>query len=797
MKIIIGTRKSKLAMIQTELVKNRIIACFPGIEIEILPISTKGDEILDRSLASFGGKGVFTKELEDALLNGKIDMAVHSAKDMPMDFPEGLTVGAVLERANPADVSVTMTGTPIKALAPGSVVGTSSLRRELQTKKINPCVQIKVLRGNVQTRLDKLENGDYDAIILAAAGLERLGLLQQPNYYFEYLDAQGFMPAAGQGILAIESRVGEFTEVLRAIHSREAEAMLVAERTFLAALGGGCNAPCGALSRIEETGIFMKAIYVEESGEIKKAQSFCEFAENKTLAAMELGETLAGKIRCKKVALVGAGPGDKGLISVKGLECVRSAEVLVYDNLVSTSIVNEAPFDAELIYAGKRAANHYLRQEEINKLLIEKALEGKKVVRLKGGDPFVFGRGGEEAQAMAVMGIPFEIVPGVSAATAVPAYAGIPITHREMASSFHVITGHEGTHKKDAVLDYKTLAREEGTLVFLMGLHNLPNITALLMANGKDKTTPAAVIEQGTGARQRTVTATLAGIAEKVTECGIQTPAVTVIGKVALLHQELKWLGNAPLYGKKVLLTGTPDMVGKLDSVLSKEGAETVSFSLIHTKTINSEQLKKALCGDDKYRWIVFSSSNGVEHFFKYIKSEQIDLRTFGCVKFAVIGAGTAKTLEEKGFTADFVPSNYTSEDFAAEWIPGLPKTDHVLLLRASTASEVLNRELTKAGIAFLDIPLYETVYDYRKKEELNRIIDDIDYITLASASAVRAFAEMIGKSKRLAGKVICIGPVTAKQAAAAGLPVTMSAAEYTAEGIRDAILYDSISTEK
>ena len=262
----IGTRKSKLALIQTDIVKDKIKKAFPEIEVEIVKIDTEGDQILDKSLTSFGGKGVFTAELEAELLSGAVDIAVHSAKDMPMDFPEGLGIGAVLDRADVRDTFVTTTGKKLEELEPGSIVGTSSLRRELLIKEINPYVTIKLLRGNVQTRLSKLRDGQYDGIILAAAGIERLGYEKEEGLYYQYLDPDVFLPAAGQGILAVESRVedAEMAEILAAIHSEKAECLLMAERAFLKTIGGSCNAPAAALCREENGEFSMRAMYVKD-----------------------------------------------------------------------------------------------------------------------------------------------------------------------------------------------------------------------------------------------------------------------------------------------------------------------------------------------------------------------------------------------------------------------------------------------------------------------------------------------------------------------------------------------------
>ena len=787
----IGTRKSALAMVQTEMVKERIEAAFPGVLAEVVGMSTRGDEILDRSLTSFGGKGVFTKELEEALLEGRIDLAVHSAKDLPMEFPKGLGIGAVLARGPVEDVIVTLDGTKLSDLKPGSVVGTSSLRRELQIRKINPLVRIRLNRGNVQTRLRKLSEGQFDAIVLAAAGLSRLGLLDQTEYHYEYLDPSKCLPAAGQGILAVESRDGDLLEVLQAVHDPEAAVCLQAERSFLSAIGGSCNAPAAALARLQGGTLSMEAAFARDGQHLKRAAGKRACGQDPGQAKL-LGRELAERLCQGKVWLVGAGPGAKELVTEKCLSCIRQADVIVYDSLATDTLLNEAKRDAELIYAGKRSNHHHLKQEETNGLLIRKAREGKQVARLKGGDPFVFGRGGEEARELRKAGIDFEIVPGVSSCYGAPAYAGIPVTHRDFASSFHVITGHEASHKTEEVLDYETLAKEEGTLVFLMGLKNLPNIAANLMAHGKDPDTPAAVIQEGTTGRQKTVVGTLQNIAEEAKKQGIKTPAISVVGHVAALPKELSWYGKGPLFGQRVLVTGTKKMAKSQSLVLEAEGAEVIAFSLIYTESVLTAELKKAVETLSSYTWIVFTSSNGVDLFFDYLLRQGKDLRHLAALRFAVIGSGTKKALSDRGIQADFVPEAFSSKDLAAEWIPTLTKEDRVLLLRAEEASRELNEGLDKAGIAYEALGIYRTAADRRKEEELNRILPEVDYITFASASAVKAFVSM-AKEKEHGAKVICIGPVTEKAARAAGLSVYASAVEYTAEGMRDVLLYDRI----
>ena len=795
----IGTRKSKLALIQTDIVKDKIKQAFPELEVEIVKIDTKGDQILDKSLTSFGGKGVFTAELEAELLSGQIDIAVHSAKDMPMDFPEGLGIGAVLDRADVRDTFVTTTGKTLEELEPGSIVGTSSLRRELLIKEINPYVNIKLLRGNVQTRLSKLRDGQYDGIILAAAGIERLGYEKEEGLYYQYLDPDVFLPAAGQGILSVESRTedAEMEEILAAIHSEKAECLLMAERAFLKTIGGSCNAPAAALCREENGEFSMRAMYVKDGIHSKKtymtvsAKDTVE-GKNKVEIATELGISVAHEVNKGMVYLVGAGPGDEDLMTRKGLKLLREADVVVYDNLASSSLLNEVRDDAELIYAGKRSSNHHLKQYETNELLVKLALEGKNVVRLKGGDPYIFGRGGEEGQELREAGVDFEIVPGISSSYSVPAYCGIPVTHRDFASSFHVITGHEGNHKNGvSVLNYETLAKEEGTLIFLMGLKNLPNIVASLMENGKDPATPVGVLQEGTTARQRVATGTLADIVEVVEREGIKTPAITVVGDVVSLRRVLDWYGHKPLSGKSVLVTGTTSMVDRLSPILKEEGAEAISFSLIRTERMRLPELDLALKEIDKYKWIVFTSANGVECFFEEMQEIRKDIRDLAHIHFAVIGDGTKKALEDHGIFCDFIPTAYSSKDMAEAMVPHIGRDERVLLLRAEEANRVLPDALKEAGIPHTCISLYHTVNDERKAEELNRLIKMVDYVTFASSSAVRAFVSMVDNLDDVKGKYISIGPVTTKTAEENGLSIEKTAVVYTARGMVETMIQD------
>ena len=798
-KIRVGTRKSLLALVQTNIVVNKIREKFPEIEIEIVPMTTKGDQWLNQSLSSFGGKGVFTKELEEGLLRGHIDIAVHSAKDMPMELPDGLIIGGVLKRANVCDVMVTKDGTPFRDFKEGTVVGTGSLRRELQLKEINPGIIVKQIRGNVQTRLDKLADGQYDAIVLAGAGLERLNYKEdcQFDYHrfkYEFLDTEMILPAASQGILAVETRADdeEILKVLEAISDRETRLILDAERSFLKNIGGSCNAPAAALAKIEDDVMTMDAMYAPVG--TTAMHRICR--EMSAGDGVRLGEAVAKELialsgRKGFVYLIGAGPGDKGLMTLKGLEALKKADVVIYDNLASNSLLNEARLDAELIYAGKRAGRHYMKQDETNALLVKKALEGKTVARLKGGDPFIFGRGGEEALALLENGIEYEVIPGISSSYAVAAYNGIPVTHRTMASSFHVITGHEDAAKKESVLDYATLAKEEGTLVFLMGLKNLPNITEQLIKNGKDPKTPAAVMQEGTTARQKIAVGTLETIVGKAAEEGIKTPAISIVGDVVSLHEALRWYGKKPLSGKSVLITASDLMLRDISDRVRELGGEPLDFGLIHTTPIHGVLLKKVMAEIDTYTWMVFTSRNGVDIFFEQLKEQRIDMRRLSHIKFAVIGKGTAKALEERGIFCDCLPTMYSSKDLGEALVPVLSDGDKVLLLRAKEASKELTDILDQAGVSYKALSIYKTSVDSRKGEELNRILDYADYITFCSSSAVKAFVSMVDKEKTYKGRIVCIGPVTGKTARDMGLDVYKEASVYDIDGLISCMLKD------
>jgi len=463
-----------------------------------------------------------------------------------------------------------------------------------------------------------------------------------------------------------------------------------------------------------------------------------------------------------KVYLVGAGPGDMGLITVKGLGKLQECDAVVYDRLASDEFLSCVRADCEKIYVGKQAGSHYKKQEEINRILIECAKRHFVTVRLKGGDSFVFGRGGEEIEALEREGIPYEVIPGVTSAVAVPECAGIPVTHRGISRSFHVITG----HTKDSVwcpdYDYQTLAKLEGTLIFLMGLSSLGDIARELINAGREETTPAAVIANGTTGKQQEVRGTLAKIAEKAEEAAIPSPAVIVIGKTA----DRKYL-DTKRTSSKAGIVATAALQKKLKRGFEGLGMETVP--LCKMEIVETEQmgrLQEELRHIETYQWILFTSQNGVTLFFEELKRSGIDIRKLGTVRFAVLGSGTGERLGQYGIQADFIPSRYTVEVLAQEFAKQAEKGEKVLILRAVQGSEALTEIFSRCQIAFLDLRIYDVV---GRLTESIALINSLDYIVFVSASGVQAFFGQLlekGMSVPRGIKTVCIGRVTEQRLA-------------------------------
>ena len=475
-----------------------------------------------------------------------------------------------------------------------------------------------------------------------------------------------------------------------------------------------------------------------------------------------------------KVTLVGAGPGDPGLLTRKGLEALEKADVVVYDRLVSPAILALMPVKAEKINVGKQASRHPVPQEEINRILLDQARAGKNVVRLKGGDPFLFGRGGEELELLAEHHIPFEEVPGITSAIAAPAYGGIPVTHRDCCSSLHIVTGHQRAGKELAI-DFEALVRTGGTLVFLMGVSALPVICAGLLDAGMAPDTPAAVVERGTTPAQRRISAALGDLPARAEAAGLQSPAVIVVGQVCALAEQFDWFDKLPLKGKTVVVTRPKARAGTLSARLRALGAEVWEYPCIETvPLLPCPALDGAMARLGDYRWLVLTSPAGVDALWGWLEARGLDARALGGLRLAAIGPGTAKALSAHGLRADYVPEVYD----AAHLGEGLPGGGRALILRAEEGSPALTDALERRNIAFDDVATYRTVYDNPRSDELRSAVESgaAGMVTFTSASTVKGFVSSVGEDADFSRMVgMCIGAQTAAEARKHGIPVRVA----------------------
>jgi uroporphyrinogen III methyltransferase/synthase len=494
------------------------------------------------------------------------------------------------------------------------------------------------------------------------------------------------------------------------------------------------------------------------------------------------------------VSLIGAGPGDPGLLTVRGAEALAAADVVVYDHLANPALLDRARPDAERVYVGKTAGSHTLSQEEISALLLERAEAGRRVARLKGGDPFVFGRGGEEALALVEAGVLFEVIPGVTSAVAAPAYAGIPVTHRGLASSFAVITGHEDPGKEESAVDWARLATAVDTLVFLMGVGNLPLIVERLVAHGRPVETPVALVRWGTLPNQETVTGTLADIVEKARAANLGPPAVTVVGRVAKLHETLRWFETRPLSGQRVLVTRTREQASALSARLRSRGAEVVELPTIQVAPPEDwAPLDRAITSLADCDWLVFTSVNGVRFFWERLTGANMDARALSGARLAAIGPATAAELKACGLQPDYVPQDYVAEAVAA----GLQdiRGQRVLLPRADIARPALAELLRQRGAKVTEIAAYRTLRPAVVADDLRPLLDRVTVATFTSSSTVRNLAAMAQDAGvQLAraldqAAIACIGPITAHTARELGLPVHITAEQYTIDGLVEALI--------
>jgi len=499
----------------------------------------------------------------------------------------------------------------------------------------------------------------------------------------------------------------------------------------------------------------------------------------------------AKSLRNGFVYLIGAGPGDPGLITVKGRDCLAKAQVVMYDYLANDELLRLAPKDAELIYAGKVGGEHNREQSQINDLLVEKALSGKVVARLKGGDSFIFGRGGEECEALVEAGIPFEVVPGITAGVGATSYAGIPLTHRGVTTSVAFVTGHESHGKTSSEIDWEGLSLGSGTVVFYMGVTNLPHIAQSLMAHGRAPETPVALIRWGTRPEQEVLIGTLADIAEKARKAEFRAPAITVVGEVVNLRETLRWYDNRPLFGHSVLVTRGADQAGEFASKLERLGAKAYRCPTIEiTDPEKHADLDEAIDALDSFHWIIFTSYNAVKYFFARLEKHGLDSRALGRCRVCAVGPKTAAALVPYGVRADLVPSEYKAEGVVEAFAEMDMTGKWVLFPKGDRAREVISEELGRLGAQVMAPVAYA-----------NRTPDDIpaealfaleerrvDCVTFTSSSTVRNLAGILGENRFLhlleGVKVASIGPITSKTCRDLGLDVHMEPAEYTLDAL-------------
>lgn len=491
-----------------------------------------------------------------------------------------------------------------------------------------------------------------------------------------------------------------------------------------------------------------------------------------------------------KVYLVGAGPGDPGLITVKGKQLLERAEVVVYDYLANKKLLNHVPADAELIYVGKKGGGiHAETQEGINQILVDQALTGKRVVRLKGGDPFIFGRGGEEIEELAKHGVEFEIVPGVTAASAAATYAGIPITHRHYTATVAFVTGHEDPNKQESSIDWEKLATGIGTIVFYMGIKNLPNITERLIRFGRAPETPVAVIRWASTPEHRTVIGTLATIVDVVNSANIKPPALIIVGEVVNLRETMNWFEKKPLLGKRIMVTRTREQASDLVLQLEELGADCVEFATIALEPPDTwEEIDQAVDTINRFDWLLFTSINAIQFFFQRLFARQMDARALCGIKIATVGVATAAELQKYGLKADLLPSKeFTGEGLAETLIGQGAGTSRFLLPRALKANDALPDILRQAGAEVSIAPVYQNVRPKGREAALRQEFLDhaIDMVTFTSSSTFTNFIYMLNPKddtemqQLLQGvKIASIGPVTGKAIIKKGLAIDVQPAE-------------------
>jgi uroporphyrinogen III methyltransferase/synthase len=784
----IGTRASRLAMWQCGAARDALARA--GFATEVVTIDTEGDRDRTRHLDSFATDGPFTDALEAALLSGAIDVAVHSCKDLPLALTAGTEIGAALPRGSAGDALVSFDGSTLDALPRGARIGTCSQRRAAQLARLRPDVTAVPIRGTVDERLEQVARGLFHGVILSVAGLERLG---RSDAVAERLRLDDMMPEAGQGAIVLQTRESDATlrPALAAIDDQPTRLAILAERACSKLITEQTGLIAAAIATTGDE-IELRGRAISDDGRIvvdavRRGSDPAELARAVADEIVRALDAPAGRAIVQRephrsagsVALVGAGPGDPGLLTLRGLRLLREADVVLFDRLLDQTLLDEAPPHARRIDVGKAPGQHTLSQEEINGLLVEHAAQGRRVVRLKGGDPFIFGRGFEEARHCLAHGVPCEVVPGVTSAIAAPASAGIPVTARGVARTFAIATPQTGSGQEKTALDYGALARID-TVSFLMARAEVDAIARGLIAAGRASTTPAAVVQDGTLPTQRHALGTLDTIATEAEQAGLRAPAVFVVGESAAHAMLDDGAPRGPLHGSRIVVTRPASASPGLVALLRAHGATVVHCPLIRVVPRRPHDLS-ALA--HRHRWVVFTSLHAVRGYWRLLRDLGRDARAFAQASVAAVGPKTADELHAIGITPDLVPPVYRAAGLIDAIAAGNREGTHRVLFPCGTlARDELRDGLRARGFVVDELVVYDTLLQQPPPESLHEARSGTDALLLYSPSA----AESAARAGLLRNGLViaCIGPTTAARVRELGFEPEVVASDHSDAGL-------------
>lgn len=808
----VGSRRSALAIAQTEQFLDVLRERLDGAYVfELVPLQSRGDKEVHKHFTEFTEKGIFTHGLREPLVAGELDFLVHSAKDLSVKSEPGYRRPLVLPRGRAEDVLVTKEGRTLATLPQGATVGTGSQRRKTQLLLARPDLNVVPLRGSVETRMQKVFT-EVDAVVLAAAGLERINALQNPpeGLSVEILSFETMLPAPAQGFLVAEvtEQNTELYALLKALEDPRDRLLYDAECRFMQGLGANCQAPCAAYARYENCALMLTGLNAQGGPDFTKRANV-ELLSAEEVATFnepydEMPDLLIRRVDralrafIGEVYLIGAGPGDPELLTIKAADVLQRADVIVLDRLGTMGLQHLFAPDALRIDVGKHAHVHRVKQEEIQEILIRHARAGKVVARLKGGDPFVFGRGGEEILRLKEEHIPYTVIPGITSAIAVPELAGIPVTHRDLAAGFEVLSGHRAREFEPCENEVGYQVQDaEVTKIYLMGMSHLEEIVAHELCCGRDPQTPAAIIQEGTTANEKRLVATLETLVDKASTEGYKAPAIIIIGEVVSLADELYRKEDLPLSGRSIWLSKalTEDEDPRAD--LAALGAAVTWEPLIrfvqtaaHVKGL-IEAMNELFANDDEHL-IAFSSPRAVTAFFKALQSSGHDLRVLGKSRFAVCGTGTARRLRHYGVCADIVPEEFNSEAMIRAMIQNLESPQNVMLVHSERGRRVLRDELKAKSKMLYDVAAYTSESVLFDPFYFRRLVKENDTIVLSSPSAVQAYNDNLKALRQVdpdftpESDLIAYGAVTANAMLEHDLPIAAIAAGSTASLITE-----------